>query len=88
MSCPSRKWTSPEAKAVVSIRTEIGFKQEREEVMKILVFGAGGFFLGGGMHAARLNASGHDVTVLARVKRFDEINGKGIALDLLTPSKF
>ncbi len=48
MSCPSRKWTSPEAKPVVSIRTEIGFKQEKEEVMKILVFGAGGFFLGGG----------------------------------------
>ncbi len=47
MSCPSRKWTSPEAKAVVSIRTEIGFKQEREEVMKILVYGAG--VLGGCM---------------------------------------
>ena len=38
----------------------------------------------GSLYAARLKASGHDVTVLARGKRFDEINGQGIVLDLFT----
>ena len=46
--------------------------------MKILVYGAGVL---GSLYAARLKESGHDVTVLARGKRFDEIEGQGIVLE-------
>jgi 2-dehydropantoate 2-reductase len=46
--------------------------------MKILVYGAGVL---GSLYAARLKTSGHDVTVLARGKRFDEIKAQGIVLE-------
>jgi len=46
--------------------------------MKILVYGAGVL---GSLYAARLKESGHDVTVLARGKRFDEIEAQGIVLE-------
>jgi 2-dehydropantoate 2-reductase len=46
--------------------------------MKILVYGAGVL---GSLYAARLKESGHDVTVLARGRRFDEINAQGIVLE-------
>lgn len=46
--------------------------------MKILVYGAGVL---GSLFAARLKESGHDVTVLARGKRFDEIEAQGIVLE-------
>mgnify|MGYP001374583466 FL=1 len=46
--------------------------------MKILVYGAGVL---GSLYAARLKESGQDVTVLARGKRFDEIEGQGIVLE-------
>jgi 2-dehydropantoate 2-reductase len=46
--------------------------------MKILVYGAGVL---GSLYAARLKESGHDVTVLARGKRFDEIKAQGIVLE-------
>ncbi len=49
--------------------------------MKILVYGTGVL---GSLYAARQKAFGHVVTGLARCKRFDEINGHGIVLDLLT----
>ena len=46
--------------------------------MKILVYGAGVL---GSLYAARLKESGHDVTVLARGRRFDEIEAQGIVLE-------
>ncbi|MBU4557090.1 MAG: ketopantoate reductase family protein, partial [Actinobacteria bacterium] len=46
--------------------------------MKVLVYGAGVL---GSLYAARLKESGHDVTVLARGKRFDEIESRGIVLE-------
>jgi 2-dehydropantoate 2-reductase len=46
--------------------------------MKVLVYGAGVL---GSLYAARLKESGHDVTVLARGKRFDEIAAQGIVLE-------
>ena len=46
--------------------------------MKILVYGAGVL---GSLYAARLKESGHEVTVLARGKRFDEIEAQGIVLE-------
>jgi 2-dehydropantoate 2-reductase len=46
--------------------------------MKVLVYGAGVL---GSLYAARLKESGHDVTVLARGKRFDEIEERGIVLE-------
>jgi 2-dehydropantoate 2-reductase len=49
-----------------------------ESEMKVLVYGAGVL---GSLYAARLQESGHDVTVLARGKRFDEIEAQGIVLE-------
>jgi 2-dehydropantoate 2-reductase len=46
--------------------------------MKVLVYGAGVL---GSLYAARLKESGHDVTVLARGGRFDEIEARGIVLE-------
>jgi 2-dehydropantoate 2-reductase len=46
--------------------------------MKVLVYGAGVL---GSLYAARLQESGHDVTVLARGRRFDEIEAQGIVLE-------
>jgi len=46
--------------------------------MKILVYGAGVL---GSLFAARLKESGHDVTVLARGRRFGEIEAQGIVLE-------
>ena len=46
--------------------------------MKILVYGAGVL---GSLYAARLKESGHEVTVLARGKRLDEIRAQGIVLE-------
>ncbi len=46
--------------------------------MRVLVYGAGVL---GSLYAARLKGSGHDVTVLARGKRFDEIERQGIVLE-------
>ena len=46
--------------------------------MKVLVYGAGVL---GSLYAARLKKSGHDVTVLARGKRFDEIEAHGLVLE-------
>ena len=46
--------------------------------MKILVYGAGVL---GSLYAARLKEAGHDVTILARGKRFEEIQTQGIVLE-------
>jgi 2-dehydropantoate 2-reductase len=46
--------------------------------MKILMYGAGVL---GSLYGARLKESGHDVTVLERGKRFDEIKFQGIVLE-------
>lgn len=46
--------------------------------MRVLVYGAGVL---GSPYAARLKESGHDVTVLARGKRRDEIELQGIVLE-------
>jgi 2-dehydropantoate 2-reductase len=46
--------------------------------MKILMYGAGVL---GSLYGARLKESGHDVTVLERGKRFDEIKSQGIVLE-------
>ena len=46
--------------------------------MKILVYGAGVL---GSLFAVRLKEAGHDVTVLARGKRFEEIEAQGIVLE-------
>jgi 2-dehydropantoate 2-reductase len=46
--------------------------------MKILIYGAGVL---GSLYAARLYQSGYDVTILARGKRYDEINAQGIILE-------
>jgi 2-dehydropantoate 2-reductase len=46
--------------------------------MRVLVYGAGVL---GSLYAARLKESGHDVTVLARGKRRDEIESQGIVLE-------
>lgn len=46
--------------------------------MKILVYGAGVL---GSLYAARLYQSGYDVTLLARGKRYDEINAQGVILE-------
>lgn len=45
--------------------------------MRILVYGAGVL---GSLYAARLYQTGYDVTLLARGKRFDEINEKGVIM--------
>ncbi|HEY3366174.1 MAG TPA: 2-dehydropantoate 2-reductase N-terminal domain-containing protein [Symbiobacteriaceae bacterium] len=45
--------------------------------MRILVFGAGVL---GSLYAAKLQESGHDVTILARGQRLDEIAQYGIVL--------
>ncbi|HCS38150.1 MAG TPA: hypothetical protein DIW44_01005 [Anaerolineaceae bacterium] len=46
--------------------------------MKILIYGAGVL---GSLYAARFFQSGYDVTLLARGKRYDEINEKGVILE-------
>jgi 2-dehydropantoate 2-reductase len=46
--------------------------------MKILIYGAGVL---GSLYAARLYQSGYDVTLLARGKRFDEVDEQGILLE-------
>jgi 2-dehydropantoate 2-reductase len=46
--------------------------------MKILMYGAGVL---GSLYGARLKESGHDVTVLERGNRFDEIKSQGIVLE-------
>lgn len=46
--------------------------------MKILVYGAGNI---GGLYAARLHASGQDVSILARGRRLEEIREHGIRLE-------
>lgn len=46
--------------------------------MKILVFGAGVL---GSIYGARLWRAGHDVSILARGKRLEEITGDGIVLE-------
>jgi 2-dehydropantoate 2-reductase len=51
---------------------------KKGDKMKILVYGAGVL---GSLYAARLKESGHDVTVLARGGRFDEIKAQGIVLE-------
>jgi 2-dehydropantoate 2-reductase len=51
---------------------------KKGDKMKILVYGAGVL---GSLYAARLKESGHDVTVLARGRRFDEIRAQGIVLE-------
>jgi 2-dehydropantoate 2-reductase len=51
---------------------------KKGDKMKILVYGAGVL---GSLYAARLKESGHDVIVLARGRRFDEIRAQGIVLE-------
>jgi len=46
--------------------------------MKILVYGAGVL---GSLYAARFYQCGYDVTLLARGKRYDEINAQGVILE-------
>lgn len=46
--------------------------------MKICVFGAGVL---GSLYAARLQAAGHDVSILARGKRLQEIHDQGLILE-------
>ena len=53
--------------------------------MKILVFGAGVL---GSMYAVRLKQAGNDVTILARGKRFEEIQKNGIILESMNRKTF
>lgn len=48
------------------------------EKMKVLVFGAGVL---GSLYAAKLREAGHDVTVVARGKRYEDIKKHGIVLE-------
>jgi 2-dehydropantoate 2-reductase len=52
-----------------------------EADLKILVYGAGAL---GSQYAARLSTAGHDVTLLARGKRLEELHEHGIALENVT----
>ena len=45
--------------------------------MKILVIGAGVL---GSLYAARLQAAGHDVSIMARGERLEQIRARGILL--------
>ena len=49
----------------------------KEQVMKLLVYGAGNI---GSLYAAKLIDAGHDVTILARGARLQEIREQGILL--------
>jgi len=51
---------------------------EYAEAMKILVFGAGVL---GSLYAAKLSEAGHDVAVLARGKRLNDIRAHGLVLE-------